>query len=85
MGQAIKNQRLARHDVWVTTKWSSTNEDKKAPTEALEESLRKLGLDYVDLYLIHTPLGIRDRIGTIWGEFERILESGKAKSIGVSK
>ncbi|KAJ1303537.1 hypothetical protein OPQ81_011721 [Rhizoctonia solani] len=74
-----KLRRLFREDIWVTTKYGGEIDAE----EALDISLKKLGLSYVDLYLIHWPQFAPDILKT-WSELERAHAHGKAKSIGVS-
>jgi len=77
--RAIAELGIPRSDIFVTTKlWNS---DHGNVAEAFSESLARLGLDYVDLYLMHFP--VKDRLGS-WKALEKIKKSGKAKSIGVS-
>lgn len=84
LGAAIKASGVAREKLYVTTKLNGTK--KQDVQVAFQTSLDKLGLDYVDLYLIHapfladTPKGLQD----IWRQLEAIKDSGRAKSIGVS-
>ena len=79
VGAAIKTSGIPRENIFVTTKlWNS---DHGHPEHALETSLRKLNLDYVDLYLIHYP--VRERRQS-WPTLERLRAMGKARSIGVS-
>ena len=79
VGSAIKKSKVPRKEIFVTTKlWNS---DHKNPEKALESSLQKLGLDYVDLYLIHWPAKQRNET---WKKLEQFLKDGKCKSIGVS-
>jgi methylglyoxal/glyoxal reductase len=79
VGAATRASGLRREEVFITTKlWNS---DHASPERALESSLRKLKLDYVDLYLIHYPVPERRRS---WQALERMKEQGKAHSIGVS-
>ncbi len=80
VGEGIRRSGLPREEIWVTTKlWPS---DFLHPEKALQESLKKLGLEYVDLYLVHWPIpGMTTRI---WKAMERLLAAGGAKSIGVS-
>src|SRR5581483_1251083 len=67
-------------DIFLTTKlWPQDFDD---PRGAFETSLDKLGLDYMDLYLIHWPSGTGRR--RAWEELSRIYEEGKSKSVGVS-
>jgi diketogulonate reductase-like aldo/keto reductase len=83
VGLALKNTALPRSAVWVTTKWSGI--DGKGCKQSIQESLSKLGLDYVDLYLIHSPRVANGDIPGAWREMEEVKKMGWAKSIGVSK
>lgn len=81
VGRAVKASGLPREDLFVTTKlW---NDDIRSGRQkaAFEESLRDLDMDYVDLYLIHWPVG---DIMETWKAMEDIFASGKAKAVGVS-
>ncbi len=84
LGAAIKASGVPREKLYVTTKINGTAvlDTKKA----FEESLSKLGLGYVDLYLIHAPYFAKtdEDLQAKWAELEEIQASGKAKSIGVS-
>ncbi|KZV64340.1 Aldo/keto reductase [Peniophora sp. CONT] len=82
VGQAIRESGLARDELWVTTKFSSTETDQVEV--AIRNSLRYLGLDYVDLYLVHWPRIAKPDIPTFWAKMEKIHAEGLAKSIGVS-
>jgi len=82
VGQAIKELGLARNELWVTTKWSGT--DGKQPKQSCAESLEKLGLEYIDLYLIHNPRLCEGDIPGHWKQMEDLYRAGKVKSIGVS-
>lgn len=84
VGKAIESSGIARDELFITTKlWNSDQgADKVRP--ALELSLQKLGLDYVDLYLIHWPMPAKDLYVDTWQEFEKLRADGLAKSIGVS-
>lgn len=83
VGQAIKESGLSRKDYWLTTKWSGI--DNKGAKQSMNESLEKLGVDHVDLYLIHHPRVTQGDIRGAWKEMEELHKEGKAKSIGVSK
>ncbi len=79
VGAAIRMSGIPRENIFVTTKlWNS---DHGNPARALETSLRKLKLDYIDLYLIHYP--VRERRQS-WRALEALRAEGKARSIGVS-
>ena len=79
VGAAIRMSGIPRENIFVTTKlWNS---DHGNPARALDTSLRKLNLDYVDLYLIHYP--VRERRQS-WRALEGLRAEGKARSIGVS-
>ncbi|KAK9441934.1 putative NADPH-dependent alpha-keto amide reductase [Metarhizium brunneum] len=84
LGAAIKASGVPRSQLFVTTK--AHGEQQKPTQEAFELSLQKLGLDHVDLYLLHGPwFAASDKeLQQKWAELEAIKASGKAKSIGVS-
>jgi len=84
VGQAIKESGLPRDEVFVTTKLNNNRHGHDEAIAALDESLQKLGLDHVDLFLIHWPRPHADRYVETWRAFEKILSDGKARSIGVS-
>ena len=85
VGAAIKASGIPRDELWVTTKlWIQHNPGgsvEEATTRAFEASLDRLGLDHLDLYLIHQPLG--DYYGE-WRAMEALYAAGRARAIGVS-
>ncbi|KAG0326393.1 hypothetical protein BGZ99_009633 [Dissophora globulifera] len=84
VGEAIRRSGVPREEVFVTTKLTEDDQGYDSAIAALNLSLEKMGLDYVDLYLIHSPLrGTGPRLAS-WKAFETLVEQGKAKSIGVS-
>lgn len=84
VGQAIAESGIAREDLYITTKLWNANHQRDKAIPAAEESLRKLGLDYVDLYLIHWPVPSKGNYVEAWLAMEEIQSKGLAKSIGVS-
>jgi diketogulonate reductase-like aldo/keto reductase len=84
LGAAIKAASVPREKLYITTKISAT--DKKNTEEAFALSLKKLGVDYVDLYLIHGPFFADndEELQQKWADLEAIKASGRAKSIGLS-
>jgi 2,5-diketo-D-gluconate reductase A len=84
VGQAVRESGLPREDVFVTTKLNNPRHGYDEAIAALDESLAKLGLEYVDLYLIHWPRPQADLYVETWRAFEKIASDGKARAIGVS-
>jgi len=81
-GQALRESGLARSDVFITTKYSGS--DGLDIETSIQNSLKNLGVSYVDLYLIHHPgLAVPD-IPTAWKKMEKVKSDGFARSIGVS-
>jgi diketogulonate reductase-like aldo/keto reductase len=78
VGQGLRESGVAREEMFITTKFSPSRQD---PVAEAERSLERLGVDYVDLYIIHSPQG-----GPTWAwpGMERARELGYARSIGVS-
>lgn len=86
-GKAIAASGIPREELFVTTKlWNSASETwmRDSIQRAFDASLSWLGLDYIDLYLIHWPRPMCDDYLTIWRALEEIHCSGRAKAIGVS-
>lgn len=84
VGKAIAASGIPREELFVTTKlWNGDQVEGRA-RQAIEASLEKLGLDYVDLYLIHWPRPDADKYVDTWREFEQFQQEGLARSIGVS-
>lgn len=81
VGAAIKNSGVAREELFITTKiWVQDVSYKKAKP-AFERALKRLGLDYLDLYLIHQPYG---DVHGAWRAMEELYKEGKIRAIGVS-
>ncbi|MFH8607317.1 aldo/keto reductase [Streptomyces sp. NPDC018029] len=83
-GKAIAASGVAREELFVTTKLWNADQGHDATLRAFDTSLEKLGLDYVDLYLIHWPVPSKDAYVDTYKAFEKIHADGRAKSIGVS-
>ncbi|MQS51852.1 aldo/keto reductase [Companilactobacillus mishanensis] len=81
VGQAIKDSGIPRDQIWVTSKLWLQDFGYDAAAKAIDLSLEKLGLDYIDLYLIHQPYG---DVPGAWRAMEDAKKDGKLKSIGVS-
>lgn len=81
VGKAIKASGVPREELFITTKLWISDFSYEAAKDAFNESLRKLDLDYVDLYLLHQPFG--DIFGA-WRALEEPYKEGKIKAIGVS-
>jgi diketogulonate reductase-like aldo/keto reductase len=82
VGRAVRDSGIPREEIFITTKvW---NDDQRAGRvlQAFEESLARLKMDYVDLYLVHWP--VPGRYIETWAVLEEIYRSGKARAIGVS-
>ena len=84
VGAALQQAGVARKDVFVTTKIAGGDQGSGATGRGLEESLRRLGLDYVDLTLIHWPNPSRDLYRQTWEELVSLQQAGKTRHIGVS-
>ncbi|MEB5648493.1 aldo/keto reductase [Mammaliicoccus sciuri] len=88
VGQGIKEgleaTGLNREDLFITTKLWMTDYGRENVQSAYEASLERLGLDYVDLYLIHWPGQDKDLITETWKAMEDLYNEGKIKNIGVS-
>ncbi|TCK64625.1 diketogulonate reductase-like aldo/keto reductase [Curtobacterium sp. PhB136] len=84
VGKAIRASGLDRDDVFVTTKVWNTNQGRDETLRAFDASLDRLGLDAVDLYLIHWPAAANDRYVDTWRALVELRESGRARSVGVS-
>ena len=84
VGTAIAASGIAREELFVTTKLWNDSHGVDAAVRAATDSLAKLGLDYVDLYLIHWPTPARNNYVAAWQGLERVQAEGLSRSIGVS-
>ncbi|MFD2079194.1 Aldo/keto reductase [Actinopolymorpha cephalotaxi] len=83
-GKGLAESGVAREELFVTTKLWNGEQGYDTTLAAFEESLRRLKLDYVDLYLIHWPVPSQDKYVDTWKAFEKLYADGRARSIGVS-
>ncbi|MCU4746245.1 MULTISPECIES: aldo/keto reductase [unclassified Streptomyces] len=83
-GKALAASGLPREELFVTTKLWNADHGYDDALRAIDVSLEKLGLEYVDLYLIHWPTPMYDQYVEAWKAMEQIYGEGKAKAIGVS-
>lgn len=84
VGAAIAASGLRRDEIFVTTKLWNNQQGYETTLAAFDQSLGKLGLDYVDLYLVHWPAPIRDHYLETWRAFERLYADNRVRAIGVS-
>ncbi|MFD4942559.1 aldo/keto reductase [Streptomyces sp. NPDC058409] len=83
-GRAVAASGVAREELFVTTKLWNADQGYDSTLRAFDTSLDKLGLDHVDLYLIHWPVPAKDAYIDTYKAFEKIYSEGRAKAIGVS-
>ncbi|MFJ1748112.1 aldo/keto reductase [Streptomyces sp. NPDC088116] len=83
-GKALATSGIAREDLFVTTKLWNAEQGYASTLRAFDTSLEKLGVDYVDLYLIHWPMPEVDTYVDTYKAFEKILADGRTRAIGVS-
>ncbi|MFS0782621.1 aldo/keto reductase [Bacillus sp. 1P06AnD] len=81
VGQAIKESGIPREQLFITTKVWNSDQGYESTLAAFDASMEKLGLDYVDLYLIHWPT--KGKYKETWKAMEKLYRDGKAKAIGV--
>src|SRR4051812_49376145 len=84
VGAALRASGIPREEIFVTTKLRNDHHKAGDVEGAFSRSLRMLGLDYIDLYLIHWPMPANDRYIETWRTFESFAEDERAQSIGVS-
>ncbi|MGW4930242.1 aldo/keto reductase [Agromyces sp. NPDC004153] len=84
VGRALADSGIPREELFVTTKLWNDDQGTQSVFDAFDRSLDRLGLEVLDLYLIHWPTPRNDRYVETWKAFERLRESGRVRSIGVS-
>ena len=83
VGGALNGSGIGREELFVTTKVWNSNHGREDTQRACHKSLSKLGLDYLDLYLIHWPVPAQDRYVETWQAMEELRDEGLIRSIGV--
>jgi len=83
VGKALANSNVVRDDLFITTKVWNEDHGYENTLKAFDESLEKLGLDYVDLYLIHWPTPKYDEYVETYKALEKLYKDGRTKAIGV--
>ncbi|HVV10614.1 aldo/keto reductase [Amycolatopsis sp.] len=84
VGEALRAAGLPRDELFITTKLWNSDQGYDSTLRAFDTSMGKLGLDYLDLYLIHWPLPARDTYVDTWRAFEKLQADGRVRAIGVS-
>ncbi|WP_225630734.1 aldo/keto reductase [Streptomyces solaniscabiei] len=84
VGRALADSGIARDELFVTTKLWNADQGYDATLKAFDTSLDKLGLDHVDLYLIHWPTPARDLYRESWKAIEKLVADGRIRAAGVS-
>ncbi|MER7850216.1 aldo/keto reductase [Kitasatospora sp. NPDC096077] len=84
VGRALAASDIPREDLFITTKLWNADQGYDATLRAFDTSLGKLGLDHVDLYLIHWPTPARDLYADSWRAIERLATEGRIRAAGVS-
>ena len=84
VGAAIAESDVSRDELFITTKLTNSEQGYDTTLAAFDGSMDKLGLDVLDLFLIHWPLPMFDQYVETWRAFEKLLADGRVRSIGVS-
>lgn len=84
VGQALADSGLPRDEVFITSKLNNNFHDGDAAVQAFDRSMEALGIEQLDLFLIHWPLPAVDRYVEAWQALERLYRAGRVRAIGVS-
>lgn len=84
VGRAVRASGVPRAELFITTKLWNDEHDYDRALRAFDASLDRLGMDYVDLYLIHWPVPKQDKYRDAWKALEKVYAEGRAKAVGVS-
>lgn len=82
VGEAVRNSGINRSEIFVTSKVWNSDQGYEKTLKAFNESMNKLGFDYLDLYLVHWP--VKEKYNETWRALEKIYREGKVRAIGVS-
>lgn len=82
VGTAIRQSGVKREEVFVTTKVWNPDQGYESTLKAFDRSLKELGFDYLDLYLVHWP--VKDKFKNTWRAVEHLYEQGRVRAIGIS-
>ncbi|PSL00282.1 diketogulonate reductase-like aldo/keto reductase [Murinocardiopsis flavida] len=84
VGEAVRRSEVPREDLFITSKLANDSQGRDATLRAFDESMRRLGIDTLDLFLIHWPLPERDTYIETWKAMEKLYADGRIRAIGVS-
>ncbi len=84
VGEAVRSSGIPRDQLFLTTKLWNTSHGYDAALKAFDKSASDLGVDYLDLYLIHWPVPSADQYVDTWKAFEKLASDGRVRAIGVS-
>lgn len=84
VGKALAETNVPREELFITTKVWNADHGYEAALTAFDVSMEKLGLDYLDLYLIHWPLPSKGKFTETWKALEKLYKDGRVRAIGVS-
>jgi len=84
VGAAIRKSGISREEIYVTTKIWNNRQGYHESKEAIDESLNRLNIEYVDMLMIHWPAPKQNKFVETWRAFEELLEGGKIRGIGVA-
>ncbi|WP_010285534.1 aldo/keto reductase [Bacillus timonensis] len=84
VGRAIAESNVPREELFITTKVWNANHGYESTLSAFDSSMEKLGIDYLDLYLIHWPLPSEGKYIETWKALEKLYKDGRVRAIGVS-
>lgn len=82
VGKAIRESDVPREELFITTKVWNADQGYESTLKAFDESMEKLGLEYLDLYLVHWP--VKGKYVDTWKALEKLYKDGKVRAIGVS-